>query len=173
MPFTATTALMIGAGVSAGAAVYTGVQARQQGKAQEDIAEANAQIAETEAAEARQAGIAEAQQFSRRARRLQATQRAAFASSGVTIEGTPTELLLQQAEELEFDRQNILRNAGTRGLSLESRAGVERTIGESAARRGRSALTGSLLGAGGTLASGFGTAKLRADRLDLINQGKV
>ena len=166
---TAAVGTIAAAGIGAAGLVMQGQAAKQQAENQETISEYNATVAENEARAAREIGVQEAQQFSQRARRLQARQRALFAASGVSLEGTPTELLISQSEELEFDRQQILRNASIRGESLGSRAVGERLQGQAAVERGRSALTGSLLQAGGQVTGAFGQLGLQKQRRSLIN----
>jgi hypothetical protein len=89
---------------------------------------------------------------------------AGYGASGVTMEGSPMDVLEASAATAELDRQNILYGGGLRTQGYQSTAGLE-------LMRGQNAETGSYLSAGSSLLSGaakagaFDTASKQDDTL--------
>jgi hypothetical protein len=73
--------------------------------------------------------------------------RAGYGASGVTMEGSPMEILEQSAMNAEMDRQNILYGGELKASGYESTAGLE-------LMRGEHAVTSSYYNAGSALLSG-------------------
>lgn len=127
-----------GTALSAGAGVYGAVQARRQGRLQQQIANQNA-AAEQEAA------LVEEQRFRQQSRAALAQQTLELASQGSRLdEGSPLLLLAQSAENIELDAR-LIRAGGS------ARARNSRIQGIAARQRGDAAFAGSLLSAAGQL----------------------
>ena len=123
------TAAIIGTVVAAGAAAAGGV-------AQQQAAKANAKQAQAAAAfdEARQR---------ERAQKILAAQRVGFAKAGVTLEGTPGDVLANTAEDAEIDALAIRWGGASRAAAFKA--------------QGQSALIGGITGAAGALLTGVTT----------------
>ena len=147
-----------------------GKAAEAQGKDEQAILNFNADQKMREAEEIRTAAGKQAAIFAKKGQRLKGTQRVAIARGGVLVEGTPALLLEETAQELEADRLSILEQGFLRGEFAESEAFGQRFAGASARARGKNIKRGSLLTAGGTAASGLGSAGLASHQL---KQGKT
>jgi len=155
----ATTALLTtiaGLGLQGVGMIQQGIAAREQGEAEARIAEYNAQLAERQAAEAEKAAAYEAGKQEKEGERLQARQRALYAKGGVQAIGTPLTVLEETEKELEMDRLMILREGKISSARARSQAQMARMRGEAAKKKGKSALIGSSLAAGGTVLTGLG-----------------
>lgn len=136
----ASLAAVAAAGVSA-------VGAIQSGEAQKKAGAYNAQVAENNAAQAQQAAaFNEAQQRTRSARVLGA-ERAAQGASGVTVEGSPLEVLAQTAQESELDALSIRYGGDVAAARARSEATLARF-------QGGQAVTSSYFSAGASLLGG-------------------
>lgn len=116
-------------------------------------AESEAQAAEYNRVLSLQQGRAEAARIRRAARRELSSQRVAFAKAGVRIEGSPLELLAQNAAELEADALNA--EIGARNTAEIERRRA-RNLRRAGRRRAASALIGGVTRLGG-LGIQFGT----------------
>ena len=76
---------------------------QQIAAAQQVTFQFNAQVAQQRAVLVRERGKIDIERQRRRARAFSASQRAAFAAAGVRLTGSPLEVLLADAAELEFD----------------------------------------------------------------------
>jgi hypothetical protein len=85
---------------------------------QAKLANFNARVAEQDAASARQQGEAEASRRRRAAARALGRQRAAFGAAGVTVEGSPLDLLEDLAAEQEIEALDIRRRGILRAREL-------------------------------------------------------
>lgn len=92
---------------------------------QAKMADFNARVAEQDAAAARQQGEAEAARRRRAAARALGQRRAAFGAAGVTVDGSPLDLLEDLAAEHEVEALDIRRRAMLRAREL--RIGAERS----------------------------------------------
>ncbi len=139
-----TLGLMIGAGtlISAGGAVIQGQATAQTGRDR-------ARLFTRQSARRQEEAQVEAEDFRRRERRLLSTQRAGFAASGVTTEGTPTGVGADTAKEIELAAQRIMAGGLSEATGLGITAGFER-------RGAGQASTAGFLRAGSTLLTGFG-----------------
>jgi hypothetical protein len=116
----------------------------------------NAQIQETNAANARSQADAQADMAGRDAERRAADAKAAFAAGGVDVgQGSPLDVLSDVTKEGELNRQLILYRGKIGADSAAAQAGLDRGMASSA-------LTTGAIGAGSTLlgglAKGYGTA---------------
>lgn len=140
--------------IQIGAAIIGAIGSVQQGNAAKSAANYNARVAENNATLARQQAAAQEEQHRRLARRQLGQMRAAYGASGVTMEGSPLDILAQSAKDAELDALNIRYGGELKAQGLESEAVLERYRGESAQRAGyMGAATGLLSGASKIMAS--------------------
>ena len=160
-----TIALVVGGSLQALSGIQQGRAARAQGRAQEEIALRNAQLAERQAEAEQQAAIEAARQQERVGEELKGRQRAAFAKAGVQIaRGTPLSVLVETAEDLEADRLTILREGAISAAQRRSQADIFRAQGTAAKARGRAIGRASTLAAAGTILTtvgGVGESRFR------------
>lgn len=132
---------ILGIGLGAAGQVAAGFGEKERGYAEAKFLRQRARIEEDAARQ-------ESMRFRRDAGRVLGTQRALFTGSGVRKEGTP--LLVDDATvaEIELSAVNILRAGEAEAAGLRDRAAFSRAAG-------RSAFTGSILGAGGSLFRGI------------------
>lgn len=107
------------------------------------MAQANNQAAvyEWQAANTRATMANRAEERRRQADEFASSQRAAFGASGITLEGTPTEVVAQSAGE--FARENYYEQ-----LAMSQQAAGQEASASLARSSGRAAATGSLLNFG-------------------------
>jgi hypothetical protein len=154
-PFTI--ALIISA-ISAGAGAYSSYQG---GKAQEDMAEYNAQIAENEALATQQAIEAESAKLTKAQRETKAKQRMSIQSRGGLQAGTDLLSLAEEAKEMQLDQLELRRQQDIAGVRGASRAAMSKYQGKVAGYTGKwTAGTKLLAGAG---SAGLGYAKYKAE----------
>lgn len=142
----------------AGTAI-SAVGAISSGRANADAARYNAQIAQQNAGIALQQGEADViQQGKLNYRRLSGIK-AAVGASGLTMEGSPLDVLESSAAEAELDTQNIRYNASLKALGFNTSAGMDRSRAANAEREGlyRAAATSILGGAQAYGRRGTGT----------------
>jgi len=146
----------LGALAMAGGQLYGGYSAYEEGKDEAKLAKYNAAIKEQEAKsiEAKtkfdQMRAAEAGE-----RTQQELETNIGASGGVSTMGSPLLAAAVQAAENELKTFIIGQEGQTEAARARSEAEGYRMEGRMARARGKSALTGSLIGVGGTLLSGF------------------
>lgn len=144
----------IGMAVSAGTAVYSGVQQSNQAEAESDLATQNAKAANQQAAAAEDAQR-------RRGRSILARQRAAIAESGIGFGGSSETLQQDSAVQAELDALNVRYEGRMRGLGLQ-------TEGRFARSRAKSAMAGGYLSAAGELLGGYADANaMKARRVGI------
>lgn len=145
-------------GVTAGVSqVQAGRAAKAQAETESDIAAYNARLKEAEAKAEQESAAAAAAQFAKEAEALTARQRVLFAKGGVEpTRGTPLSVVVKTAEELEADRLMILREGMISGAQRRAEANIFRMRGGAARARGRAAVRGARLAAGGTILSSVG-----------------
>lgn len=128
----------------------TGMQALgavQEGRAGRKAAERNAQIAERNATITRQQANADALAQQKEARKKLGAIRAGYGASGLTMEGSPLDILEESASNAELDRRTILYKGELRALGYEDEAALERM-------RGKQSETSGYLRAGTALLKG-------------------
>lgn len=114
------------AGISAGGALYQGIAAKQEADANADQAKSQARF--------------DANQIRRRTTRLLSTQRAGFGKAGVTLEGTPGEVLEDQSAEGELDALAALYGGKSKAFAFK--------------RQGKAALIGGIFNAASAAVGG-------------------
>lgn len=153
--------------IQAAAAVFSAVGALSSGNAASSAAEYNARLAERNAQISRDQAAADAEQQQRHARLVIGTARAGYGASGITLEGSPLDVLAMSASNAELDRQSILYRGELRGMGYDSEAALDRQRASTANTQGffgaaSALLTGgakaayfSRLGGGATSTSGY------------------
>lgn len=127
------------AAVAAAGAVMGGIQAS-------NAAKANAQAAEFEADAAEDAARQREDAHRRMFARFQATQRTGYAASGVTMEGSPLDVMTDSAIEAELDALNIRHQGDAEATALKWQSRLYRS-------QGKQAMTAGVMRAGTTLLS--------------------
>ena len=126
--------------VSAGATVYSAQERKK-------TAAYTAKLAEEAGEESMAMAGIEAERHRDKIRRLKATQRASYAKSGVTMEGSPLEVLADTQAQADL-QEMIIRHGGQVEANAYERKGMF------ARRAGRSAETAGYIGAGSSLLAG-------------------
>jgi hypothetical protein len=126
---------------------------REQGEAAKDAADYNAGIARRNAQISLDQADRDAEAQGRDARRQLGAMRAGYGAAGITMEGSPLDVLEDTATTAELDRQNILYRGRIRALGFEDEAGLYEMSGENAASSGNSRATATLIGGLGNAAS--------------------
>lgn len=123
------------------------IGAIQQGKAEQQSAIVNTEIANRNANIAESNAKAEEETTRRRQLQARGSQRAAISASGITLEGSPLDVLESTAIEQELEALSI-RNRG------QTEASNFRTEAEFSTQRGNAARKASQIRAGTALLSG-------------------
>ncbi len=121
----------------------------QEARASAAASEFNAKVADNNAIIAEQNAAAEERRHRRAADREAAGMRARIGAAGVTLEGSPLELLEDQALEAELDALNIRYGGRLQATNYRSQAQLDRS-------RARSARTQGFISAGTSLLEGAG-----------------
>lgn len=133
--------------------------AQAQARAQQQAAQYNASVADRNAVIAKDQAARDAEAQKRNSVRQLGGMRAAYGASGVTIEGSPLDVLEQSAAEAELDRLNITYKGDLKAMGYQEEATLDRFSGETAIQQGRYRSASALLtGAGQAFsmgASGF------------------
>ena len=161
MAFTTTTLLAIGVGTALAGTAVSAVSQIQQGKEQQKWSEYNAAIAERDAKAATAAAGYEASQKRKETERLLGRQRALYGKFGVTMEGSPLELMSETAAEGELDALMIERTGAVRAQRYGEEATLSRMKGSSARKASYWGAGTTLLTGAGSAASSYGSYKLK------------
>jgi hypothetical protein len=139
-----------------------GAATQAQAEASARLYEYNAAVARQNAEVARQAAAQEEGEYRKRTRALMGSQIAQFGRAGVTMEGTPLEVLGETAAEAELNAQRLRYRGELEAWKYLSSANIssaqaaqEMAYGEYAGRAG-------MLGAGTTLLTGMTKAMTSA-----------
>jgi hypothetical protein len=129
----------------------------QQGRQAQATANYNARLREQQAKLTEQAMASETTRSHQEARRMKASQEAAYASSGAVVgSGTPLLVLAEQAGAMEKDILNQRRSRMMEAQGLRSEAAMLKYEGRMAKRAGTIGAVSTLLGTGASLAGGMG-----------------
>lgn len=132
-----------GAGMSIFGSLFSGSQQAAAARTQAKLSRLQAE------AEEERAG-SEANVIRRKARELFSTQRAAYAASGVRLEGTPLLVMAETIRESEKDIVNVYKQADARKLAWLTQADMFDAAG-------KAARTASYWQAGSTLLTSIGS----------------
>lgn len=128
----------------------------QGGRAQRQASNYNARLMDLRAKATEQAMESDTRRMTDRARRMQATQRAAYAKSGAQItSGTPLLVMAEQAAEMDRDLLEYRRGKMIEAQQLRSGAEMKRWEGSQAQRAGTIGAFGTLLGGAASAGSMF------------------
>lgn len=117
------------------------------GVAQSDAANYSAGVARNNAVAAQQQAQQAAEMQKKKSQQMLGATRAAYGASGLTMEGSPLDILASSASDAELDRQNILYQGHVRAAGYENDATMSKMAGDNA-------MTQSYFSAAGTLLSG-------------------
>lgn len=117
----------------------------QQAQTARAVGRYNQQLSERNAAIARDQTAAEIIRQQRTARRVQGAARAAYGASGVTMEGSPLDVLEDNATQAELDTLTLRYRGELRAQGYEQEGAMARFRGDQQARAGRMAAAGTLL----------------------------
>jgi hypothetical protein len=151
-------AMVAGTGMAAYGTYQAGKAAEAEGKSAQQWSEYNAKVEERNATAKEQAAAYREKQMRLEGDKIKGTQRALYATSGVTAEGTPLEVMLNTAGELEMDYAMTRREGYLEGQQHRSQAVLDRFEGKVARMKGSNAKTAANWQAGATLLSGLGSA---------------
>lgn len=115
---------------------FTAVSAISQGNAARKEGEYNAAIGTRNAQIARDQADADASAQQRVAQQRLGAARASYAASGVTMEGSPLDVLAMSAANAEMDKQNILYKGNLRAMGYEETAALDLARGKNAQKQG-------------------------------------
>jgi len=147
---------LIGAAMSAGAAVHQGMIAKKQGDFQEKLAEHNQDALERQAKAERDAARFDEGRIARRQKLVEAAQMAGAAKSGVGLAGSSINVLADTAFQFSLDRNLRLRQGVIKGQELKDRGNVIMAEGKFAKSVGKAKQTAGFIQAGGSILSSYG-----------------
>lgn len=142
---------LISLGVGLAGSAVSAMGMIQQGKAAERAANYNAAIAENNATLAKNKALAEETMVRNRTARQVGTAGAAIGASGITVEGTPLDVLAETVQLGELDALTTRWKGTVEASGFKDNAVLERM-------QGKAAMKNAQWGAAGTLLSGIGSA---------------
>lgn len=156
---------IVGAGMSM-------VSSFQQGMAQSQAAKFNANMANQNASLAISSSQAAAKQHQIQAEIAIGSQRANYAASGVSIQGSGLDVLQASAKQAELARQTILYNGKVQANQYKSQAALDRAQGDNAMFAGISGGIAKGLLSYATISSAYGKGNTNSNPLgDKTMQG--
>lgn len=132
------------AGVALAGTAMSAIGQLKQAGAQSAAGEYNAKIAEQQAGLARQQSVEEERKFRIQSQKQLGSMRAGYGASGVTLEGSPLDVLAESAKTAEFDALTIRQGGKVKEQQYMAEARLQR-------KAGQSAFSGALIGAAGSL----------------------
>ncbi len=148
--------MIMGTAASAGGQIYSGMAANSEGKSAQNMAEYNAKLQEREAQAIEQRSAIEQKRQAQAAARQRSTMIAGMAKSGNVIsEGSPLQILSEQAGESELENMMLGYNSAVEAQRARSQGQADIMQGKIARRAGKNTRFGSFIGAGATALSGF------------------
>lgn len=152
---------MIFMGVSAAGALMSASNQIQAGKAQQQAADYNAQVAEADALALKNKFGYEETLSRERAQKVLGAQRAAYGASGVAIdEGTPLDVMRSQVYESERDALNIRYQGAAEVAKRLNEAKLARYGGDVAVSTSRSNAASTIIQSAGRIGSAYYGGKL-------------
>lgn len=121
----------------------------QQGRAAAEAANFNRENALRNARISREQAARDAEAQGRRSRKIIGAMRAGYGASGITLEGSPLDVLEESAATAELDRQNIIYRGELRAMGYTDTAALE-------GMRADSAMESAYYGAGSAILMGAG-----------------
>lgn len=145
-PVSATTLLIVATAVSAVGTVVGAIGQSNADKFNSQVAAQNATVAQ------QQAQAAAKMQRENALKALGATT-AAYGASGVSMEGSPLDVLANSASNAERDRQNILYQGQIRAAGYQDQSQLDSMASSNDLIEGGFKATGTILGGGAKIAS--------------------
>jgi hypothetical protein len=143
--------------LQAGAQIYEGISAYQEGAAEKKMSDYNAALEEQKAKQIEAVTGLKQQRQAELASREASTMEVGVAVSGaVSTQGSPLLMQAKQASESELENLMIGYGGGVQAAQARSQAAIDRMTGKLAKWRGKAKMIGSFMGAGGTMLAGFG-----------------
>lgn len=140
-------------------AVISAVSAMSKANQEKQAAKYNEKVANQQAVSAQQEAAANADKQRRAASKTIGSMQASYAASGVTLEGSPLEILEQSARNAKLDELNILWSGETRAQGYRATANLENARASNAMTSGYLSAAGSLFSASSKFAdSGSSTS---------------
>ena len=127
----------------------------QESRASAAASEFNAKVAENNAVIAEQTAAADERRARRESARRIAGSRAAFGAAGVALEGSPLDVIEDQASDAEVDALNLRYRGRLEANNYRAQAGLDRANARNARTRGVIKAGTALLGG----AADFGQRK--------------
>jgi hypothetical protein len=125
-------------------------------KAEENAAKYNARLSEQNAVIAEQQAAAEVARYKRETYRRVGDIRAGYAASGVTMEGSPLDVLADSYAMATLDEENIKYQGRLEAMNYRNQASLDRAKAKNAKKAGYLSAAGQLL-EGGTQTYGYYT----------------
>lgn len=148
----------IGGGISAGAAVYGGIQQSNMASYQAQVAENNAAIAESNAQRALQKGQIEAQEQDALTMQTLGEQETIQGASGLSLGSKSAVLTRKSARELgRLDALRVIHGAEMEAYNKRIQAADLRSSADASRAEGGAALIGGFLSGAGSLVSAAST----------------
>ena len=153
-------------------AVMSAVSSIQQGQAAKAAAQHNADMMRMRAQASRQQAQFNAEQQQRQAHKQIGAMAAGYGASGITLEGSPLDVLEESASAAERDKQAILYRGELAAWGYGNEATLDEFSGANAQRAGYFGAASSILGGAGKAMSmgGGGSPMMGADD-PLYSQG--
>jgi hypothetical protein len=136
-----------------GGTVINAMGQAQKGEAENQLAQMNANVAIGNAKLAREKGAEQERQVRREGAKALGTIQAGYGASGVTMEGSPLEVLEESARNAELDALTVRHSGEVKAIAFENEARAYRTRGASAQALGYGSAAGTALAGGGRFAS--------------------
>jgi hypothetical protein len=120
----------------AGAAI-SAMGAIKQAEASKAAASYNAQLRERDAGVALQQADRDAEQVRLAGRRTEGSLLAGYGASGVTLEGSPLDVLAMSASQAKYDEETVLYKGRLKASGYDTSAVLERFGGQTAMEQGK------------------------------------
>lgn len=141
----------IGLALIGGATAVTAYGQYKSGRDQRKAARYNAEIQRQNAREAEKKAAHDALNQESQNRRITGAQRAAYGASGITMAGTPLDLMSDTVTQGELDRLSILHGGSVEAANYRAQARLSIMRGKAAASAGKIRAAGTLLGGAGKM----------------------
>lgn len=143
---------MAAAAIIAAGAITQGVGAIRESRGEAQAAEFNADVAGQNAILARQQAAEEERRVRIQSRKSLGEARAGYGASGVTLEGSPLDVLEESAANAELDALTVRHQGRVKEASFRSQESLYRAQAKSARVGGYLSAASALLSGGGKIA---------------------
>lgn len=164
MPEPVTIIAAIAGVAAAGIGAYNSIATAS---AQSDASKYNAKVADNNAKQAEMEASAEAQKIRDRNRRMIAAQKAQYAASGVTIDGTVKDVIIDSSVQGELDALGAEYSGEVRSKALKSQSELDRAAAKNATRSGIFGAAGYGVSAVSSGASSYSDYRYKRQLLEL------